>query len=390
MQEIPLSTKLSTSNESETSALDRDSRGRKRARKAREERQVRRLLVELELADGGELLSGEAPDFVFQVGPRRVGIEVSMLFRNEPIEEAARRERIVSEARKLAANDHRFDRLDIWVAFGDKEISTVKEGAAALIRQLDRHVPRAEFGTFEPERGRLFRQFTIWPSESGAGSWRAVPKSELAEALTRDALKQAVAKKDLKVGEYRNRCTEAWLLLVLPLFPAEDRPAFGQWTWPESGQQWRLDTGFDRVFVYEERFRPPLHEIPTKVNGTPRLPRSGQPEATRTLHPEEREWLDQFREMLATRFADVVVNMVLYGSKARGDAREDSDIDVLLVVSDAAAHLKRPVRQLAHELAATSYALPSIVAYTEAEWTRLGRLGSPFRAAVERDGVPVL
>ena len=218
-----------------------------------------------------------------------------------------------------------------------------------------------------------------------------MPKSELAEALTRDALEQAVARKDLKVGDYRYRCTEAWLLLVLPIFPTEDKPAFGQWTWPESGKEWRLNTGFNRVFVYEERFRPPLHEVPTNVNGTSRLPQSDRAEAKWTLHPEEREWLDQFREMLATRvFAGVVVNMVLYGSKARGDAREDSDIDILLVVGDAAAHLKRPLRQLAHELAATSYALPSIVAYTEAEWTRLGRLGSPFRAAVERDGVQVL
>ena len=319
-----MSTQLSTSNESETYALDRGPGGRKRARKAKEERQVRRFLTELGLADAGELLSGEAPDFVFQMGQRGVGIEVSMLFRTEPIEDAARRERIVSEARKLAANDARFDRLDIWVAFGDKEISTVKEAAAALLRQLDRHVPRAEFATIEPDRGCPFRQITIWPSESGAGSWRAVPKSELAEALTRDALEQAVAGRDVKVGSYRNKCTEAWLLLVLPLFPAGDEPAFGQWTWPESGKEWRLNTGFDRVFVYEERFRPPLHEVPTKVNGTPRLPRSGQPEATWTLHPEEREWLDQFREMLGTRFADVVVNMDLYGSKARGDAREDT------------------------------------------------------------------
>ena len=105
---------------------------------------------------------------------------------------------------------------------------------------------------------------------------------------------------------------------------------------------------------------------------------------------EDWEWLAQFRETLAARFAGVVVNMVLYGSKARGDAREDSDIDVLLVVRDAAARLKRPLRQLAHELAATSYALPSIMAYTEAEWAQLERVGSPFRAGVERDGVSVL
>ena len=276
------------------------------------------------------------------------------------------------------------------MAFGDEGVPSVKEGAAALVRQFDGFVPRTTFEIIEQDRRCLFRQITIWPSESGAGTWRAVPKSECAEALTRDDLEQAVARKDVKVGDYRNSCTEAWLLLVLPLFPVEAKPAFGQWTWPESGKEWRLNTGFDRVFVCEERFRPPLHEVPTKVNGTPGLAQSGQIEASWTLDPEEWEWLAQFRETLAARFAGVVVNMLLYGSKARGDAREDSDIDVLLVVRDADAHLKRPLRQRAHDLAATSDALPSIVTYTEAEWARLGRLGSPFRAAVERDGVSVL
>ena len=172
-----------------------------------------------------------------------------MLFRTEPIEDAARRERIVSEARKLVEDDPRFDRLDIWVAFGDKDLPTIKEGAGALIRELDGLVPTTEFARIEQGRRCLFWQVTIWPSESGAGAWRAVPKSECAEPLTRDVLQQAVARKDVKIANYRERCTEAWLLLVLPLFPAENKPAFGQWTWPESGKEWQLTTGFDRVFA---------------------------------------------------------------------------------------------------------------------------------------------
>ena len=374
---MPLSTRLSTSNESEIVALDRDSGGRNRVKKAREERQVRCLLTELGLADPGKLLSCESPDFIFRMGKRQVGIEVTRLFRNEPIEDAARRDRIVSKARELVQNDPRFDRLDIWVAFGDKEVSTVNDGAAALVSQLDGHVPRTTLGRIEQDRRCLFRQITIWPSESSAGSWRAVPKAECAEALTRDELEQAVADKDKKVGDYRKKCSEAWLLLVLPLFPAEGRSAFGQWMWPESAKEWQLKTGFDRVFVYEERFRPPLHEVST-LNGAPELPRSSHDQATWTLDPEEWEWLAQFRETLAVRFTGVVVKMVLYGSKARGDAHQDSDIDVLLVVRDAAVHLKRPLRQRAHDLAATSYALPSIVTYTEAEWARLGRFGLSF------------
>ena len=86
---MPLSTRLSTSNESEIAALDRDSGGRNRVEKVREERQVRRLLAELGLADAGALLSRERPDFVLRMGNRKVGIEVSMLFRSEPIEDAA-------------------------------------------------------------------------------------------------------------------------------------------------------------------------------------------------------------------------------------------------------------------------------------------------------------
>ena len=111
---------------------------------------------------------------------------------------------------------------------------------------------------------------------------------------------------------------------------------------------------------------------------------------TRALHAEEREWLARYRDNLSTRYPGVVARLVLYGSKARGDAREDSDMDVLLVVRNDARHLKRQLRHLGHDLAATSYAVPSIMAYTEREWDELARCSSPFRAAVERDGVSVL
>ena len=85
-----------------------------------------------------------------------------------------------------------------------------------------------------------------------------------------------------------------------------------------------------------------------------------------------------------------VVRMLVYGSKARGDAHEDSDIDVLLVLKNEAEQLKRPLRHIGYDLAATSYAVPSIMAYTQAEWDRMRVLRSAYREAVERDGVDVL
>lgn len=53
-----------------------------------------------------------------------------------------------------------------------------------------------------------------------------------------------------------------------------------------------------------------------------------------TLEPAEKVWLEEYRTAIRTRHPDVVARLLIYGSKARGDAHADSDIDVLLVVND--------------------------------------------------------
>lgn len=109
-----------------------------------------------------------------------------------------------------------------------------------------------------------------------------------------------------------------------------------------------------------------------------------------TLDAAEQAWLDAYRLELQTRHPGVVERLIIYGSKARGDARADSDLDVLLVVRNDASDLKRPLRRIGYDLAATSCAVPSIMACTQAEWDRLKDLRSPFRESVERDGESVL
>ncbi len=108
------------------------------------------------------------------------------------------------------------------------------------------------------------------------------------------------------------------------------------------------------------------------------------------LHPEEQTWLDEYRKALGERYPGAVLRMVIYGSKARGDARENSDLDVLIIVRNEATALKIPLRCIGYDLATESYAVPSIMAYTQAEWDRLEALRSAYRESVERDGITVL
>ena len=108
------------------------------------------------------------------------------------------------------------------------------------------------------------------------------------------------------------------------------------------------------------------------------------------LKRSERAWLKAYREELASKYAEWVEEMIVYGSKARGDAGPESDLDVLLIVKNKAKARKCDLREVGHLLAAGTDVMSSIMVYTRREWDARKESGSPFRRNVERDGVRVL
>lgn len=105
------------------------------------------------------------------------------------------------------------------------------------------------------------------------------------------------------------------------------------------------------------------------------------------LTPDEQAWLDAYRKALADQFPDLVEEIVVFGSKARGESRPHSDLDVLIILREGDRNTKREVRHLGHSLAVMSQAVPSIMVYTREEWSARKRDGSPFYLTVMRDGV---
>ena len=106
--------------------------------------------------------------------------------------------------------------------------------------------------------------------------------------------------------------------------------------------------------------------------------------------PDEREWLKDFRDALQTKYADAITRAVLFGSRARGDWNEDSDIDVLVNVRNEASSMKKEIQELGASLSVGRLAVPTVIPQTEAEWTIIGGSGLPLHTEVEAQGVSVL
>jgi predicted nucleotidyltransferase len=104
---------------------------------------------------------------------------------------------------------------------------------------------------------------------------------------------------------------------------------------------------------------------------------------------DEQAWLDAYRQALAEQFQGLVEEIAIFGSKARGDAGPDSDLDVLVILRKGDRNTKRAVRRTGHQLAVLSDAVPSIMVYTREEWSSRQRSGSLFYQAIMRDGVRV-
>lgn len=106
-----------------------------------------------------------------------------------------------------------------------------------------------------------------------------------------------------------------------------------------------------------------------------------------TLTNTEQQALKALVQRLYTRFGGRVQSVTLFGSKSRGDAGPDSDIDVLIVLTDDDSRLRSSVRRLAARVSLEYDLLLSVRAVGRSQWDRLARYHFPIYQSIQSDGI---
>jgi uncharacterized protein len=98
--------------------------------------------------------------------------------------------------------------------------------------------------------------------------------------------------------------------------------------------------------------------------------------------------LQELKRGLEAIYGPRLKGVYLYGSRARGDAAEDSDIDVAMVLDDYnywGDEIRR-IGEVVSEVCLSHNCLVSVVPFTEQEWSSER---SMFADSVRREGVLV-
>ncbi len=103
------------------------------------------------------------------------------------------------------------------------------------------------------------------------------------------------------------------------------------------------------------------------------------------LQPNERAALMEFLDALQQCYAEQVQHVILYGSKARGDFGEESDIDLLMVITNDDWRAQRPFHRLVSSLSTRYDVVFSLLVVGPKRYSRMQR--TPLYEFISEEGI---
>lgn len=107
------------------------------------------------------------------------------------------------------------------------------------------------------------------------------------------------------------------------------------------------------------------------------------------LNENEQLALHEFTMALEEKFKDELIEVKLYGSRARGDARKDSDLDVLVIIANDDWRVCDTVYDVATDILLELNVCISPKVISRKRYKYLYDTKTPFIKNVVRDGISV-
>ena len=99
------------------------------------------------------------------------------------------------------------------------------------------------------------------------------------------------------------------------------------------------------------------------------------------------ELLKKFKREILKLLPEEIETIRLFGSQARGDAHEDSDVDILVVTKTDDWHLGDKIGEVAYNLLLETGIYISTKVISRKHYDYLRRLNAPFILNVLREGI---
>ncbi len=105
------------------------------------------------------------------------------------------------------------------------------------------------------------------------------------------------------------------------------------------------------------------------------------------LTQREKDIIQQFKSEVVKRYPEDVISLIVFGSKARGDASEESDIDILVVTKSDNWRIGDQIRDIGYDLELKHNLVLSIQVVSQSHINHLKKIRSQFMRNIERDGI---
>jgi predicted nucleotidyltransferase len=105
------------------------------------------------------------------------------------------------------------------------------------------------------------------------------------------------------------------------------------------------------------------------------------------LTSNEQAAIDEYIRQIGERFPGQILSVTLFGSKARGDADAESDIDLLVLVDEEKPAFRSQLWAIASDVSLEHNLVLSVRVFGQARWAESRRMRLPLYRAIESEAL---